>query len=94
MSIAIGPDQLVRACAADYEETVAIFCVKDFFASKKMSQGILNDQVRSLRVRGTYDGRQTTKRACVRDPALKARVAAVFAKDRAPFSPRHIAAVE
>lgn len=71
-----------------------MFSVKDFFASKKMSQGILNDQVRSLRVRGTYEGQQQqrSKRARVADPELKARVASVFAKDAAPFSPRQLTA--
>lgn len=80
--------------AIDYEETVAVFCVRDFFASKKMSQGILNDQVRSLRVRGSYEGQQLPKRTRVADPALKARVASVFAKNGAPFSPRHLTTAE
>ncbi|GAB9465198.1 hypothetical protein Gpo141_00002614 [Globisporangium polare] len=77
-----------------YEETVAIFCVRDFFASKKMSQGILNDQVRSLRVKGTYEGKQQSKKARVRDSEAKARIASVLSKGGAPFSPRHITAVE
>lgn len=68
--------------------------MRDFFASKKMSQGILNDQVRSLRVKGTYEGKQQSKKARVRDSEAKARIASVLSKGGAPFSPRHITAVE
>uniref|UniRef100_K3WV45 Uncharacterized protein n=1 Tax=Globisporangium ultimum (strain ATCC 200006 / CBS 805.95 / DAOM BR144) TaxID=431595 RepID=K3WV45_GLOUD len=70
-----------------YEETVAIFCVRDFFASKKMSQGILNDQVRSLRVNGSYAGKQLAKKARVHDPEIKAKIKSVLSKG-APYSPR------
>lgn len=77
----------------DYEETVAIFCVRDFFASKKMSQGILNDQVRSLRVKGTYEGKQQSKKARVCDQGAKDKIASVFTKGE-PISPRHLVPVE
>jgi hypothetical protein len=45
----------------DYHETVTIFCVQDFFNAPKLSQGILNDQSRSLRVHGYYDGENATR---------------------------------
>ncbi|KAF1334416.1 hypothetical protein FI667_g2072, partial [Globisporangium splendens] len=70
-----------------YEETVAIFCVRDFLASKKMSQGILNDQVRSLRVNGSYAGKQLTKKPRVHDPEIKAKIKSVLSKS-VPYSPR------
>ncbi|KAJ0410249.1 hypothetical protein P43SY_002581 [Pythium insidiosum] len=37
---------------AYYEETVTLFCAQDFFAAKKLSQSLLNDQIRSRRVQG------------------------------------------
>ncbi|KAL4157871.1 hypothetical protein PRNP1_003653 [Phytophthora ramorum] len=44
-----------------YGETVTIFCVRDFFENKKLSQGVLNDQERAERVSGKVWGRRKRK---------------------------------
>ncbi|DBA00850.1 TPA: hypothetical protein N0F65_008493 [Lagenidium giganteum] len=61
-----------------YEETVTIFCVKDFFGCKKLSQSILNDQSRSLRVNGSYLGKQAPKRKRTSESAIQQRIRELF----------------
>jgi hypothetical protein len=69
---------------ADYQETVTIFCVRDFFGSKKLSQGILNDQTRSQRVSGSYLGKQPKRVKGVKSPELKAAIMDVLGKRKRP----------
>lgn len=69
---------------ADYGETVTVFCVRDFFAAKKLSQGILNDQTRSQRVNGTYLGKQRRKLKGIKSPGLKAAILDVLGKRKRP----------
>lgn len=64
---------------ADYSETVTIFCKSDYFANKKLCQGILNDQIRSLRVNGSYLG-QHKKHKAIKDAARKAAVKSVLTR--------------
>ncbi|KAI9914159.1 hypothetical protein PsorP6_005658 [Peronosclerospora sorghi] len=67
---------------ADYGETVTIFCVRDFFENKKLSQGVLNDQERAQRVSGNVWGRPKKKRAA--DSAIKELIQCALGKGQAP----------
>jgi hypothetical protein len=40
----------------DYDETVTLFCLRDFFHAKKLSQPLLNDQTRRLRAATSTSG--------------------------------------
>lgn len=75
---------MLRFRLADYQETVTIFCVRDFFGSKKLSQGILNDQTRSQRVSGSYLGKQPKRVKGVKSPELKAAIMDVLGKRKRP----------
>ncbi|KAG6614532.1 uncharacterized protein IUM83_04230 [Phytophthora cinnamomi] len=65
-----------------YGETVTIFCVKDFFENKKLSQGVLNDQERAERVSGNVWGRRKRKNAA--NPQLKELIQCALGKKPAP----------
>lgn len=62
---------------------MTIFCASDYFANKKLCQGILNDQIRSLRVNGSYLG-QHKKHKTVKDAALKVAVKNVLTRGPTP----------
>ncbi|KAF4315676.1 hypothetical protein BBO99_00006676 [Phytophthora kernoviae] len=65
-----------------YGETVTIFCIKDFFTNKKLSQGVLNDQERDERVSGKTWGRRKKKSAQNSD--VKAQIQSALGKRSAP----------
>ncbi|KAE9336016.1 hypothetical protein PF008_g13221 [Phytophthora fragariae] len=65
-----------------YGETVTIFCVKDFFENKKLSQGVLNDQGRAERVGGKDWGRRKKKNTA--KPKLKELIQCALGKKPAP----------
>ncbi|KAG7376858.1 hypothetical protein PHYPSEUDO_012642 [Phytophthora pseudosyringae] len=65
-----------------YGETVTIFCVRDFFENKKLSQGVLNDQTRAERVSGEVWGRRKKKHAA--DPKIKKLIQCALGKRPAP----------
>ncbi|KAF4039739.1 hypothetical protein GN244_ATG08128 [Phytophthora infestans] len=65
-----------------YGETVTIFCVRDFFENKKLSQGVLNDQERAERVSGKVWGRRKKKNAV--DPKMKLLIQCALGKRPAP----------
>ncbi|CAI5729323.1 unnamed protein product [Hyaloperonospora brassicae] len=46
-----------------YGETVTIFCVRDFFENKKLSQGVLKDQERTQRASGNAQGARRRKKS-------------------------------
>uniref|UniRef100_A0AAV1TNB8 Zn(2)-C6 fungal-type domain-containing protein n=1 Tax=Peronospora matthiolae TaxID=2874970 RepID=A0AAV1TNB8_9STRA len=46
-----------------YGETVTIYCVRDFFQNKKLSQGVLKDQERTQRASGNADGVRRKKKS-------------------------------
>ncbi|RLN90986.1 hypothetical protein BBJ28_00010696 [Nothophytophthora sp. Chile5] len=75
----------VMGRCVDYEETVTIFCVRDFFESKRLSQSILNDKDRSRRVNGSFVGQQVRKKSkAVKSPELKAAITSALGKRMAP----------
>ncbi|CEG45153.1 uncharacterized protein PHALS_01471 [Plasmopara halstedii] len=61
-----------------YGETVTIFCVRDFFQSKKLSQGVLNDQGRAERVSGSTCSRRKKRKAV--NPEIKKLIASALGK--------------
>ncbi|KAL3668969.1 hypothetical protein V7S43_006257 [Phytophthora oleae] len=65
-----------------YGETVTIFCVRDFFENKKLSQGVLNDQERAVRVSGKASGRRKKKNAG--DSKVKELIQCALGKRPAP----------
>ncbi|KAG3120220.1 hypothetical protein PI124_g373 [Phytophthora idaei] len=65
-----------------YGETVTIFCVRDFFENKKLSQGVLNDQERAERVSGKVWGRRKKKNAA--DSKIKELIQCALGKRPAP----------
>ncbi|ETN08131.1 hypothetical protein PPTG_11994 [Phytophthora nicotianae INRA-310] len=65
-----------------YGETVTIFCVRDFFENKKLSQGVLNDQERAERVSGKVWGRRKKKNAA--NPKTKELIQCALGKRPAP----------
>ncbi|GLD98550.1 hypothetical protein PINS_up007247 [Pythium insidiosum] len=71
---------------AYYEETVTLFCVRDFFASKKLSQSLLNDQIRSRRVQGALASASSGHKRSIKDADLKERVLDALKKRRAVVS--------
>eukprot|EP00644_Phytophthora_capsici_P004599 jgi/Phyca11/565891/estExt2_Genewise1.C_PHYCAscaffold_190321 len=65
-----------------YGETVTIFCVRDFFENKKLSQGVLNDQERAVRVSGKSWNRRKKKNAA--DSKVKELIQCALGKRPAP----------
>ncbi|OWZ21707.1 hypothetical protein PHMEG_0003699 [Phytophthora megakarya] len=65
-----------------YGETVTIFCVKDFFENRKLSQRVLNDQKRANRVSGKDWGRCRKKTAA--NPEIKSRIQCALGKRPVP----------
>ncbi|TMW63052.1 hypothetical protein Poli38472_005670 [Pythium oligandrum] len=59
-----------------YEETVTLFSVRDFFQAKKLSQALLNDQIRSKRAKtnGLATAAEDRAKRRVAQPELKASV--------------------
>jgi hypothetical protein len=80
------------ARAADYGETVTLFCVRDFFENKKLSQGVLNDQERAERVSGKAWGRRKKKNAA--NPELKGLIQCALGKKPAPAGYEALAGAE
>lgn len=65
-----------------YGETVTIFCVRDFYMNKKISQCVLNDQGRAERVSGNVCNRRKKKNAA--NPKVKELIESVLGKRPAP----------
>ncbi|CAI5701794.1 unnamed protein product [Peronospora effusa] len=66
-----------------YGETVTIFCVRDFFEMKKLSQGVLKDQERTQRVSGNTWGRRMKKHAAT--SKIKELIQCALGKRPAPM---------
>ncbi|CAI5733875.1 unnamed protein product [Peronospora destructor] len=66
-----------------YGETVTIFCVRDFFELKKLSQGVLKDQERTQRVSGNASGRRKKKHAAT--SKIKELIQCALGKRPAPM---------
>ena len=68
---------------SDYGETVTIFCVRDFFQMKKLSQGVLKDQERTQRASGNAWGRRKKKHAAT--SKIKELIQCALGKRPAPM---------
>ncbi|TDH67189.1 hypothetical protein CCR75_003366 [Bremia lactucae] len=75
-----------------YGETLTIFCIRDFFESKKLSQGVLKDQERAERVSGNVWGRRNKNSAA--DCKIKELIKSALGKRPAPDTITTLATVD